>query len=317
MTMSRPRKTIRVIIDGDPMVYRAGFAGEESSYRVVIEDIEGMVEEIWLESADAIERYHSTHPGTRILERERMSLSKPLPTVLDYLDTQINSIMHEVKKEYGSARDYSRHIVLSRGECFRHKIARVKPYKGNRFKGHKPVYYAQLRSYIIDTGNGYYVDGREADDECSIIARRFAADGDKPVVCTIDKDLDQIPGLHYNYLSKQHYSMSDWDAVLWFYRQVLSGDIVDNVPGCWRISHTKADALIAGWSELSEKELWARVVECFARSQSYESCPYRDRDAADVALEMAQLVKMQEVEGQLWMPPGEPHKELPREYINV
>lgn len=191
---------------------------------------------------------------------------------------------------------------LSGSKNFRNAIAKLKPYKGNRDPSHKPVHYAALREYLVDRWGAKVTDGIEADDALSIEAR----DGGAVVIASIDKDLDQIPGHHYNYLRKEFYAVSVKEAEMFFYRQVLTGDRVDNIGGCWKVGQVKAAKILDGYNNASVpnwREIWLRVIDCYKESQFVPGCPYTELEAADVALENAQLVKLQEYEGHIWQPP--------------
>ena len=57
---------------------------------------------------------------------------------------------------------------------------------------------------------------------------------------SIDKDLLQIPGRHYNWVSGEHVTVSARDGHLALGRQILSGDPTDNVPGLKGVGPVKA-----------------------------------------------------------------------------
>ena len=152
---------------------------------------------------------------------------------------------------------------------------------------------------MIDKG-AILVEGWEADDQVSIDSRAYFS----PVIATIDKDLDQIPGRHYDYLKKTFYTVDEEEAMWMFYRQILSGDNVDNIPGLPRVGMKTAQKWLEEWHEDwaeeagdadIEEHWWDRIVEKY--DAAYD-------DGHSIALEMARLVKMQDYEGQLWSPYG-------------
>jgi hypothetical protein len=61
----------------------------------------------------------------------------------------------------------------------------------------------------------------------------------------------------------------------------------------------------------TEENIWEGIVREYAISQGIPGCPYLDRDPAAIALECARLVYLQQVEGELWTPPGAPKEWLP------
>src|SRR5258708_10815565 len=84
--------------------------------------------------------------------------------------------------------------------------------------------------------------GIEADDAVSIFAHNHYESGlqELLVIATIDKDLDQIPGNHYNYMHKVFYAITPAEAEQFFVYQILAGDPTDNVVGVWRCGESAA-----------------------------------------------------------------------------
>jgi len=55
----------------------------------------------------------------------------------------------------------------------------------------------------------------EADDYCSIYAKKALDEGRPYVVAHIDKDLNCIPGWHYNFRKKEFYFMDESKGIVW------------------------------------------------------------------------------------------------------
>jgi 5'-3' exonuclease len=68
----------------------------------------------------------------------------------------------------------------------------------------------------------------------SVLSEQFNPDKEQfpTVICSIDKDLHQIPGLHYNFVKKEWSQIEPWDGLKWFYQQLLIGDSTDGIKGC-------------------------------------------------------------------------------------
>ena len=147
---------------------------------------------------------------------------------------------------------------------FRHDIAVTQPYKGNRADTAKPEYYHQLRQHLVDKWGAKVIDGMEADD---MLAIRQEED-DETMIVTIDKDLDQITGWHYNFVSKEKYFIDEKTALLNFYMQFLTGDRVDHILGVRGIGKVKARKLL---EDKSEAEMWDVVVEHLGMDRSIEN----------------------------------------------
>ena len=290
-----------LLIDLDPCIYQCGFASESVSYEVVYENEGGDVVSTYYSDGSAMKqgKKELEEDGWKPVMQERIATPEPEAFAIQILNTKIRNIVEAVEKKYGPM---SRAMYLTGKGNFRERIATVKPYKGNRENTPKPIHYTLLREYMLDKG-AILVEGWEADDQVSIDSRAYF----DPVIATIDKDLDQIPGRHYDYLKKTFYTVDEEEAMWMFYRQILSGDNVDNIPGLPRVGMKTAQKWLEEWHEewvehaLPSREVhleeywWTEIVNKY--NAAYD-------DGYAIALEMARLVKMQEYEGQLWQPYG-------------
>jgi 5'-3' exonuclease len=105
---------------------------------------------------------------------------------------------------------------------------------------------------------------------------------------SIDKDLDMIPGHHYNPVKKDHYYVNDKEAIKNFYRQILTGDKVDNVQGLRGIGPKKADKILGDFD--TDLAMYEAVLKAY------------DGDAERV-LENGQLLWIRRKKDELWQPP--------------
>ena len=108
-------------------------------------------------------------------------------------------------------------------------------YKGNRKGGEKPEHFAAIKEYMIDKLGAILIEGEEADD-----AMGYGACEQGHGIATLDKDLDGVPGVHYNWRKKEIYYVSPEDANRFFYKQMLTGDATDNIPGLFKMTGVKA-----------------------------------------------------------------------------
>jgi len=155
-------------------------------------------------------------------------------------------------------------LFLTGKNNFREDIAITAPYKGNR-KSEKPVHYALLREYLEKSWGALVVHDMEADDMLAIKATSL---GDDSVIVTLDKDLDQVEGWHYNFVKKNKYFIGKDEGLLNFYMQFLVGDSVDNIIGVKGIGPKKAYALLA---DKTEQEMWDVVVEHLGEERAIEN----------------------------------------------
>lgn len=268
-----------------------------------MEHANGAVEAISFGSKTERNQWLTANPGSELVSEEE----KIVPEPESHAYHGVKRLLGEIVDETGSANI---RVILSEktgAGNFRQAIAKQAPYKGNR-KQPRPFHYDNIRDYLVRQWDAVIVQTREADDEIAIQAKRLEAAGHPHVVASIDKDLDQIPGEHYDYAKKVGYFVGVDDARRYFWIQALAGDPTDNIPGCWKVGPTKAAAWVDDWLKvgLSDQQIFAAIIELYERSKKLKGCPYPDRPGLDVALETAQLVWMQDTPGEIWAPPGVP-----------
>jgi 5'-3' exonuclease len=80
------------------------------------------------------------------------------------------------------------------------------------------------------------------------------------VICSIDKDLLQIPGRHYNFVKKEHKVVDLDQGLKHLYLQSLIGDRSDNIIGVAGIGPVKAEQALA---ELLPEEWYDKCRELY------------------------------------------------------
>lgn len=143
-------------------------------------------------------------------------------------------------------------IFLTDGEGnFRNDVAVTAPYKGHR-QQEKPEHYVLLRQYLIESWGAEVMTGMEADDGMGM------AQTETSIIVTVDKDLNQITGWHYNWRKMDVYHVSKEDAIHYYYTQMLTGDAGDNIKGIYGIGPVKAKKLLDGLSH--DRKAMRKVV---------------------------------------------------------
>jgi hypothetical protein len=317
--------SVDVLVDLDPAVYACGFAAQSSEYHLVVEDKEGNLGEYHFKSdadtgsGDKMKEFIKWLPeGSNVLDKQKSVSAEPLSHALHLAKNHLDTLYRDVLAlPVVGGHDVRFRGFLSGSNNYRTKLATVVPYKGNRDESSRPVHYDALRDYIRQYWDCVISQSEEADDLVSIAANQLLRDGDNYLVVSIDKDLDQIPGCHYNPSRKVFYLQGNDSAKLYFYQQALSGDATDNVPGCYKVGPTKAEAFIQAItedyetiSESCELAIWASIEEAYVASCQRVGCPYTSLDAARVALETGRLVYIQKQSNELWNPPGVPFERI-------
>ena len=150
---------------------------------------------------------------------------------------------------------------------FRHEVATIKEYKGNRNELSKPPYWSAVCTHMVRQHNAQVVYGFEADDAMAMGQR------DDTVICSRDKDLDQVQGWHYSWQcgkqkEKKLYQVSEIDGLRNFYTQLLTGDSGDNIPGIFGLGIKTAQKRLEGLD--NESSLFTAVREVYtSRFGSY------------------------------------------------
>jgi len=137
------------------------------------------------------------------------------------------------------ASEYFVCISPTGGKTFRHRL--YPEYKANRKEVKKPVHYEALREYLQEAHSASVGEDEEADD---LLGQYQSEIGPKAILASTDKDLNQIPGWHYNFVTKLKYHMEPLEAIKCFYIQLLMGDNSDNIPGIPGIGIAKATQAI-------------------------------------------------------------------------
>ncbi len=140
---------------------------------------------------------------------------------------------------------------------FRETVATVRPYKGNRKGREKPIHFYNIMAYLLAEYNVKVANGMEADDLLGIYQTDAINDSGgfkrETIICSRDKDLRIIPGMHYGWACGKQpatppYDVEEFgqieliekgdkkkvikgDGLMFFYSQVLTGDTTDDYPG--------------------------------------------------------------------------------------
>lgn len=282
-----------VNIDGDVILYAVGFACETKMH--VIDGKRFEDRDMAVFYAD---RYG--HDEDSITEEVHV---EPLPHIL----SSVKKMLKRIVKATGA----STYTVLLTGDGnFRQEVATIQEYKGNR-SSHKPVAYHDIREYLIKVHAAEVCEGEEADDQLSIRAVR-----DGHIIATIDKDLNNTPGTHYNWNDDKLYDVGPVEADRNFYKQLLTGDSTDNIPGLFRIAGKRASAAMKAFIDdfTTTEAMYRHVHRCYvdALLEQYEDGA-EDYDVADAEAyatealtEIGQLLWMRREEGETWTPPTSP-----------
>lgn len=173
---------------------------------------------------------------------------------------------------------------------FRYNLATIQPYKGNRDESTRPVWLSVVRDFLVSECNGEVVTGIEADDR---LVMEFVKDPKNTILCSIDKDFLTVEDMRmYNWRKKELIYVSPLDAKRNFYKQMLTGDQVDNVAGVPGIGEKGAEKLIDPMTD--QKAMEYAVYYAFKKKYAAK--------AWDYFVETGRLLHLWRKENDLWEP---------------
>jgi len=270
------------ILDADSLIIRAG-AVCQHNYEV--EDSDGKSLGHYKSQKDFFKRNPEVDPES-VTFNHSPKLTGDLKLGRKILTNTINKIYYE--------SDVDKMTIVVQGSYnFRNSMAVTQPYKGNRITP-KPILHRDISESLIEYGFGKHKvmqsEFIETDDYLSVCGwssynkAKKTRDKNKSeiVLMHIDKDIDQVPGWHYNYDRPEDgvFWLDSFQSALSFWRQTLTGDSIDNIPGIIvteglkehysylklgrGIGKTSADKILCGIK--SEKDMVNQVVHVYKYS---------------------------------------------------
>lgn len=200
-------------------------------------------------------------------------------------------------------------LAFSDTENWRKEI--LPTYKANRAGVRQPL----IRRALVEWAKGEYESvckpTLEGDDVLGIIATRKSKN--THIICTIDKDLKTIPGLHYNTEKGEHFEVTEEEADRFHLVQALTGDATDGYAGCPGVGPVAANKILdkaeAAWHETSPNHrevslqlaLWQAVVAAYEKAGFSEEEALTQARVARICRASEYNFKKQQVI--LWTPP--------------
>lgn len=276
---------IHALIDGDWILYAAGFAGQKNE---LVVDRGGKF----------FGPYKTMTEARKDLDTEDLKIYSRF--VLDedshFFHSAKNMIESQCKKiaeKFGA--EVMPHVYIDGDGNFRSKLATIKPYKGQRSVHAKPLKYNDIRQYMLDHWSAIVVHDQETDDQIAISQTALAKQGERSIIVSVDKDFLQVPGWHMN-PNKGFKNVGEAEALKRLYIQCLTGDTVDNIGGCYKVGPLGARILLAGLTD--ERAMWDTVVAAYNLSGDH----YNGLTGEEAALENMRLVYLRRTEDEIWTP---------------
>lgn len=277
--------------DGDLLVYRCGFAAEKlHRYLTLFDEYEEETVHHFQYKKDMMKWLEANKSKYVRCEVEEVREAEPVENALHNVRLMVNDTL---KKLACSNDDLI--MYLSGDTNYRDGVATIKPYKGNRKDTHKPVHGPAIREYMKERYDVVVSEDEEADDIVGYSHyAMYLRDAHSSVICTVDKDIDMIPGMHYNFIKGESYYVDDDQADRYFYMQLLTGDATDNIPGLPKVGPKTAAKMLKGVEGVTDMYKVART----AYMGAYD-------DGLGALIENARLLWIRREADQWWQPPVE------------
>lgn len=202
-----------LLIDADSAFYRAGCANETRSYLVLLE-------------GQLVESFRYKKEANALAEE----IGGEIETHKDVgpIGITLYNLRQVCKKLFSTPHDSYEMYYGGKGN-FRFDI--FPEYKGTRDPLAKPLHLDQMKKHLAGQYGAVPVDGEEADDRVSWRQMQCIEEGIDSCIVSIDKDLNNTQGWHYNWAKEHLYYISQEEADLNFARQCLTGDSTDGITG--------------------------------------------------------------------------------------
>ncbi len=167
-------------------------------------------------------------------------------------------------------------LFLTGPHNFRKQV--LPSYKAPRGAVRRPMILTGLREHMKATYRTFEEPTLEGDDLMGIHAT-MPHKGER-VIYSADKDLKQIPGLHWCPEDGEVIEVTQAEGDRFFFEQVLTGDAVDNYSGCPGIGPVAAGKFLDEpyewftetgdkgdrWKRRATEDLWAGIVSLYRKA---------------------------------------------------
>ena len=252
-------KPIVLLVDADIVAYRCAATADGRKYSVPV-NLPGITEKIFKYKKEAVAWCQKE--GIDVKEISLCFEPEPEGNATANVNRLIKTIKGRFKcKYFGPKTGGSVEHYLTPESNFRNTVK--SDYKANRKGVRKPHHLAACKAHLQEVYGAQKIEGYEADDLLCIRATELTAEGMTPICVTLDKDMDQIPGFHYNWVKKSLYFTTESESLKNLYLQLLMGDKVDNIPGIPGVGPVTAKKILADCDGSSELKLYITVVKAY------------------------------------------------------
>lgn len=269
-----------LLIDGDILAYRASAACDGRQYTVSYTYKETTVVSPFVKykkDADFLAK-KLVDDGCEDVKVDIQYVPESLETAQQALEDSITTLKKLVSVHCDGIGNMK--FFTTRNGSFRDK--EFKGYKENRTDVRRPHHLEALKDYLQDkygattSNHGCF----EADDMLAMLQT------DRTIICSIDKDLLQIPGYHFNWVKNKFIEISEEEGLRNLYTQMLTGDATDGIPGIYGVGPVTAQKALS--KVTSEWMMYCTVLKMYIEKTPLEDG--EDRNSEEFWMKCVQLV---------------------------
>ena len=206
-------------------------------------------------------------------------------------------------------------IYLSDKRNFRFDI--LESYKASRKNKRRPKWLSECKKWLVKHKGATIADDLEADDAIIIRSTELDAEGVPHKIASIDKDLKQKHGIHYDFINDVTEEISEAGARRNLWLQICSGDTTDDIYSPHGLGPARADAFYkkqgVDWEETSDQELYKLTHDLYMtwlkQEEGEDEQAFIDR-AKDLLDTVAPLVYLLRSKDDKWIQQTKEAKEV-------
>ncbi len=245
--------TIKILIDGDLIAFRAAAVTDGRTYRII-----GIDSLTWDYKQEAVNYCDANDISVTMIELAYY------PEDVSYALQVVKHLMNGIKSNLaGKFPKYRLEFItyLTEKGNFRNSIN--PGYKSGRKGVHRPTHLQAAKDFMKNTYGATATYGLEADDLLTLEGSKLPVG--EFVICSIDKDLRQLPGLHYDFVNDSLTSVSYEEAQKNLWGQVISGDTTDSIFSPYGLGKKTGEKLYGSidWSTVELEDLLTIATQAY------------------------------------------------------
>lgn len=155
-------------------------------------------------------------------------------------ETKLSEKIYDILNIVGNSYNIEKYYVFVKGQNnYRYKI--YPEYKKNRPAKHPII--DVLNKYLVEAFGAIESHNAESDDYAYSYSQLPEYKG-RCIICSVDKDMLQIPGIHYDYQKNKFHIIDEDTARYNLAIQMVMGDAADGIKGLRGYGPKKAERLI-------------------------------------------------------------------------